>query len=287
MIADDGTSADEASDDGGDEIRIETEAWQAKEKDQVESVLRGDASAGEVMGELVAEAFTGQDADRILGEAAFSAPSPSLLDQPLLVVFQPPKLIATSDTYTYALPDGTELAVGEQTNQGLGRKLLRMTSNLDSRLKTIVEVTHDGAKVFSMERKGALGKNTMVIRDSQDGVVGEVKQTKRDRRARFALVANGETLATADVGRLRPGSGFDIVDAEGAVIAFVRRLHEGAFKSMGRWAMDSPDNYVLRVAKPLEDPLRTLVVATPMSVDSAVNQDDEGLDIGKVIRRLR
>lgn len=285
-MADDATGAEETAD-GGDEIRIETEAWQAKEKDQVERVLRGDSSKGEVMGELVAEAFTGQDADRILGEAAFTAPSPSILDQPLLVVFQPPKLIATSDTYTYSLPDGTQLAVGEQTNQGLGRKLLRMASNLDSRLKTLVEVTQDGSKVFSMERKGALGKNTMVIRDSEDRDVGEVKQTRRDRRARFALVADGDTLATADVGRLRPGQGFDIVDADGEVVAFVRRLHEGAFKSVTRWAMDSPDNYVLRMAKPLEDPLRTLVVATPMSVDSAVNQDDEGLDVGKVLRRFR
>ena len=37
------------------------------------------------------------------------------------------------------------------------------------------------------------------------------------------------------------------------------------------------DNYVLQIHRPLEDPLRSLVVASAVSVDLALKQDSRGL----------
>ena len=36
------------------------------------------------------------------------------------------------------------------------------------------------------------------------------------------------------------------------------------------------DNFVVQVHRPLEDPLRTLVVASSLAVDTALKQDDRG-----------
>ena len=88
-------------------------------------------------------------------------------------------------------------------------------------------------------------------------------------------------------GRVHAGSGYDIVGPDGELIAWVRRLHTGVLDAVGSAFKSSPDNYALRLATRLEDPLRTLVIATPMSVDSAINQDDSGMGLGDVSRTLR
>ena len=155
-------------------------------------------------------------------------------------------------------------------------------------MKTVIDVSQNGETVFEMERKGSIGKNTMVIRDSAGNEVGEVKQTKRGpNRASFELIAGGQTVASRQTGRLRAGGGFDITDLAGEVVAWVRRLHVGVIGNIGSRYKSSPDNYALRLARPLDDPLRTLVVATPMSVDSAINQRDDGLDLKDVRRVIR
>lgn len=266
------------------------QAWQEREMRMAQDVATGEESMSDVGGKLVSDAFTGQKADEILGDPPFEAASSSILDQPLLVVYQDPQFVELSDKYHYARPDGTELALGEQTNQGVARKALRAVSSLDSLMKTVVEVTQDGQKVFAMERKGSVGKNTMVITDAEGREVGEVRQTKRGpRRASFALIAGGQELATMQTGRLNAGQGYDIVGPDGELIAYVRRLFEGVLKNIARGMKSSADNYALRVARPLTDPLRTLVVATPMSVDSAINQRDDGFklrDLRRAVRRF-
>jgi hypothetical protein len=151
-----------------------------------------------------------------------------------------------------------------------------------------VEVTLDGSKVFALVRKGTIGKNTMVITDAAGGEVGEVKQTKKgSRRASFALRAGGKDLATMETGRLGEGQGFDIVDVNGELVAIVRRVFQGVVKGIQTGMLSSPDKYALRLARRLDDPLRTLVIATPMSVDSAINQRDDGVGLDDVKRMWR
>jgi hypothetical protein len=37
------------------------------------------------------------------------------------------------------------------------------------------------------------------------------------------------------------------------------------------------DNYVVQIHQPLDDPLRSLVIASALSVDTALKQDSRGL----------
>ena len=279
----------EAAEAHAEEQRKSGKAWQEREAQMVVDAVSGDGTdLAALGGKMVSDAFTGQAAADIRGAPAFDPPSDALLDQPLIVVSQDAQFVALNDKYSYGLPDGTEIALGEQTNQGVARKALRLVSNLDSKMKTVIDVSQNGETVFEMERKGSIGKNTMVIRDSAGNEVGEVKQTKRGpNRASFELIAGGQTVASMQTGRLRAGGGFDITDLAGEVVAWVRRLHVGVIGNIGSRYKSSPDNYALRLARPLDDPLRTLVVATPMSVDSAINQRDDGLDLKDVRRVIR
>ena len=279
---------EDAAADAKDEARRSGRAWQARDIDRTTEALQSEGGVQDLVGEVVSDAFLGQRAGAMVEDPPFEASSSSILDQPIVVVYQEAKFVEVSDEYHYALADGTDVALGTQTNQGLGRKLLRVASKLDSKMKSVVEVVQDGQPVFTMERKGSVGKNTMVITDAGGDVVGEVKQTKRGRkRGTFELIAGGETLATMQAGHVRTSPGYDIVAPDGDVVAYVRRFHEGVLKSVGKAGFSKADSYVLRFARQLEDPLRTLIVATPMSVDSAVNQDRDGMDQTDVKRMLR
>lgn len=267
-------------------------AWQEQDMRRAADAATSDDVGGamkDVMATAMTEALTGQDAERILGSPAFEAATDSILDQPLLVISQDAKFVSLSDEYQYGLPDGTELGMGVQTNQNLARKALRFVSNLDDKLKTVVEVTQNGQRVFEMERTGAFGRNTMVIRDADGAEVGEIKQTSfSDHKGRFDIrSASGEVLSSFEARRIRTSGGFDITTPGGELLAWVRRLHVGAFANIGQRYKSRPDNYVLRMAQRLDDPLRTLVVATPMAVDSAVNQRDDGLDLKDIKRTIR
>ncbi len=279
----------EAADEQIEEQGRSGKAWQEREVRMATDAATGGKDAmTEFGGKMISEAFQGQDAGEILGDPPFEPASANVLDQPVLLVYQEAQFVSLNDKYHYARPDGTELAIGEQTNQGLARKAMRFVSKLDSAMKTVIDVTQDGEKVFEMERKGSIGKNTMVIRDASGNEVGEVKQTKWGKhRATFELRAGGSVLASMQTGRVSAGGGYDIVDPTGELIAWVRRLHTGVLDAVGTAFTSSPDNYALRVARPLADPLRTLVVATPMSVDSAINQEDSGVGLGDVSRTLR
>ena len=271
-----------------EKARKKGRAHEAKDLDRIGESLQSGEGAKGMLADAVTDVFMGQDASRMVEDPAFEAPSASILDQPIVVIHQDPRLVEVSDEYHYSLPDGTELGVGRQTNQGLGRKLLRMTTNLDSMMKSVVEVTQGGQAVFRMERQGTVGKNTMVISDGTGAVVGEVKQTKRGkRRATFELQAGGQVLASMRTGDGDFVRGYDIVSPAGELLAYVRSVHRGVFQSIGIARFSEADAYVLRLARRLTDPLRTLVIASPMSVDSAVSQDRDGIELGDVARTVR
>jgi uncharacterized protein YxjI len=61
-------------------------------------------------------------------------------------------------------------------------------------------------------------------------------------------------------------------DLEGTEVARITKTWEGLAKTM----FTTADNYVLEVHVQLPDPLRTLVVAAALAVDTALEQDARG-----------
>ncbi len=62
---------------------------------------------------------------------------------------------------------------------------------------------------------------------------------------------------------------YDHADTE---VARITKTWEGLAKTM----FTSADNYVVQIHRPLEDPLRFLVVAAASAVDTALKQDSRG-----------
>ena len=63
-------------------------------------------------------------------------------------------------------------------------------------------------------------------------------------------------------------------DADGNEVARITKTFEGLAKTL----FTTADNYVLEITAPVVDPLRSLVVATALCVDTALKQDDRGLN---------
>ncbi|MEM1336069.1 MAG: phospholipid scramblase-related protein, partial [Actinomycetota bacterium] len=66
---------------------------------------------------------------------------------------------------------------------------------------------------------------------------------------------------------------FNLQDANGREVARITKTFEGVAKTL----FTNADNYVLTIHEPLSDPLRMLVIASAVSVDLALKQDNRGL----------
>ena len=66
---------------------------------------------------------------------------------------------------------------------------------------------------------------------------------------------------------------FSLQDVDGVEVGRITKTWEGLAKTM----FTSADNYVLHVHRPLDDPLRSFVVASALSVDTALKQDRRGI----------
>ena len=66
---------------------------------------------------------------------------------------------------------------------------------------------------------------------------------------------------------------FSLTDATDTEVARITKTFEGVAKTL----FTTADNYVLQVHRPLEEPLRSLVVASALTVDTALKQDNRGL----------
>ncbi|MGZ6825952.1 MAG: phospholipid scramblase-related protein, partial [Mycobacteriales bacterium] len=103
--------------------------------------------------------------------------------------------------------------------------------------------------------------------------VGRLVQLNAIGKIRFALMAG-----TQQVGELRAENwrawDFALVDASGVEVARVKKTFEGLAKTL----FTTADNYVVRLHRPLEDPLLSLVVASALTIDTALKQDSRGFN---------
>ena len=91
-------------------------------------------------------------------------------------------------------------------------------------------------------------------------------------KIKFGLEAGGTSVGSLNAENWRAWN-FNVQDAEGNEIARITKTWEGLAKTI----FTTADNYVLEIKAPLDDPLRSLVVATALCVDTALKQDSRGL----------
>lgn len=203
------------------------------------------------------------------GIAPFEGGGGTLFDEPVLVVNQKAKLIELTNEYAIYDANGRQLGSVVQVGQGMARKALRLLSNVDQFLGHKLEVRDvQGRVVLGLHRPGKILKSRVVVSAPNGAEIGVIRQENAIGKIRFAFEVGGQRIGGIAAENWRAWD-FAITDAQGAEVARVKKTFEGLAKAM----FTTADNYVVRVHRPLDEPLRTLVVAAAVSVDTALKQD--------------
>jgi uncharacterized protein YxjI len=204
------------------------------------------------------------------GIAPFAGGGGTLFDSPVLVVNQKAKLIELTNEYAVYSADGSQLGSVVEVGQGMARKALRLLTQVDQFLTHRLEVRDaQGRVALALTRPGKVFKSRVVVSAPDGREIGQIRQENMIGKIRFAFEVGGQRVGGVQAENWRAWN-FAITDAQGGEVARIKKTFEGLAKAM----FTTADNYVVRIHRPLEEPLRSLVVAAAVSVDTALKQDD-------------
>jgi uncharacterized protein YxjI len=196
----------------------------------------------------------------------------SILTEPILVVNQKAKLIELNNQYSVFDQSGHQIAAVNQVGQSTAKKVMRLVSSLDQFMTHKLQITDmTGAVVLQITRPAKLIKSTVIVSDREEHEIGRVVQQNAIGKINFALEANGRQLGSIRAENWRAWN-FRIEDATGTEIARITKTFEGVAKTL----FTTADNYVLQIGVRAPEPLNSLVVASALSIDTALKQDSRG-----------
>jgi uncharacterized protein YxjI len=207
------------------------------------------------------------------GPQATTWPRSVLLEQPLLVVNQKTKLIELTNEYAVFDGNGQQLGAVTQVGQSSLKKAIRLVSNLDQFLTHHLEVRDATGPVLVLTRPAKLLKSRVLVARPDGSPVGEIVQANAFGKIRFDLVVGGQLVGAIQAENWRAWD-FAISDVHGREVARITKKWEGFARTM----FTTADNYVVQVHLRLDDPLASLVLASALTVDTALKQDDRGFN---------
>jgi len=196
----------------------------------------------------------------------------SIFSEPVLVVNQKAKLIELNNQYSIFDQNGQQIAAVEQVGQGAFRKFIRFFGSLDQFFTTNLEVRDAGGRVLmGLTRPGKIFKSKVIVSNPSGIEIGRIVQKNMFGKINFTLESGGQALGAIKGENWRAWN-FRIEDAQETEIARVTKTFEGIAKTM----FTTADNYVVQVHQRAGEPLNTLVVASALSIDTALKQDARG-----------
>ncbi|MET8770050.1 phospholipid scramblase-related protein [Streptomyces sp. NPDC004658] len=206
------------------------------------------------------------------GVAAGGPGGGTLFTEPVLVVNQKAKLIELTNEYKVMDQNGREIGSVTQVGQGVLRKILRFVSSLDQFLTHKLEIRDAyGQPQLLLTRPAKIFKSRVVVTRPDGSPVGEIVQKNMFGKINFAMTANGRQVGAIKAENWRAWN-FAIVDHADNEVARITKTWEGLAKTL----FTTADNYVLQIHYQLPEPLLSLVVATALTVDTALKQDARG-----------
>lgn len=198
----------------------------------------------------------------------------TVFTEPILVVNQKMKLIEVNNEYAVYDQNGNQIAAVRQVGQSAVKKVLRVVSSLDQFMThTLHVVDMRGNLLLTVNRPRKIIKSRIEVGDGAGRQIGSVVQRNAIGKIRFGLEAGGSDVGSINAENWRAWN-FSIQDNRGEEVARITKTWEGLAKTM----FTTADNYVLQIHRPLQDPLRSLVVASALSVDTALKQDSRGFN---------
>ena len=206
-------------------------------------------------------------------QAGFGGGGGTLFTEPVLVVNQKAKLIEVTNEYAIFSEDGRPLGAVRQVGQSKARKVLRVVTSLDQFLSHRLEIVDtDGRLVLVLTRPAKVFKSRIVVEDAQGREIGQIVQQNMVGKINFGLHAGDREVGTIRAENWRAWN-FSIADETGVEVARITKTWEG----LARTVFTTADNYVVQLHRPLDEPLRSLVVASALGIDTALKQDARGL----------
>ncbi|MFE2075061.1 phospholipid scramblase-related protein [Streptomyces misionensis] len=196
----------------------------------------------------------------------------TLFTEPVLVVNQKAKLIEVTNEYKVMDQHGREIGSVTEIGQGVLKKVLRFVSSLDQFMTHKLEIRDAyGQPQLVLTRPAKFFKSRVIVTRPDGSPVGEIVQQNMIGKINFAMNANGRQVGAIKAENWRAWN-FAIVDHADNEVARITKTWEGLAKTL----FTSADNYVLQIHYQLPEPLLSLVVATALTVDTALKQDSRG-----------
>ncbi|MFJ8792566.1 phospholipid scramblase-related protein [Streptomyces sp. NPDC102462] len=207
------------------------------------------------------------------GVAGGAAGGGTLFTEPVLVVNQKAKLIELTNEYKVMDQQGRDLGAVVEVGQSALKKVLRFVSSLDQFMTHRLEIRDPyGQPQLVLTRPAKVFKSRVVVTRPDGSPVGEIVQQNMIGKINFAMNADGRQVGAIRAENWRAWN-FAIVDHADNEVARITKTWEGLAKTM----FTTADNYVLQIHYQLPEPLLSLVVATALTVDTALKQDSRGL----------
>jgi uncharacterized protein YxjI len=206
------------------------------------------------------------------GVAGGPAGGGTIFTEPVLVVNQKAKLIEINSEYAIYDANGRQIGAVRQVGQSALKKAVRLLGSYDQFFTHKLQVVDMAGNVsLAITRPAKIMKSRVLINDGAGREIGQVLQQNMIGKINFSLVAGGATVGSINAENWRAWN-FSIRDQTGTEVARITKTWEGLAKTM----FTTADNYVVQIHRPLEEPLRSLVVASALSVDTALKQDNRG-----------
>lgn len=207
------------------------------------------------------------------GVAAGGPGGGTLFSEPVLVVNQKAKLIELTNEYKVMDQQGNQLGSVVQVGQSALRKVLRFVASIDQFMTHRLEIRDaHGRPVLLLTRPRKFLKSRVIVTRPDGQPVGEIVQQNIFGKINFAINAGGGQVGAIKAENWRAWN-FAIVDHADNEVARITKTWEGLAKTL----FTTADNYVLQIHYQLPEPLLSLVVATALTVDTALKQDSRGL----------
>jgi uncharacterized protein YxjI len=196
---------------------------------------------------------------------------PSLYEQPVLLVSQKTKIIELTNEYAVFDGQGQQIGAVVEVGQSTVRKAVRFLSSLDQFLTHRLEVHDATGPVLVLTRPAKIVRSRVVVSRPDGAPIGEIVQANVFGKIRFDLVSDGRLVGAIQAENWRAWD-FAIVDAAGTEVARITKKWEG----LARTLFTTADRYVVLVHYRLPEPLASMVIASALTVDTALKQDDRG-----------
>lgn len=208
--------------------------------------------------------------------AALVAGSGSIFTEPTLILLERKNALG-GDSFAVLNRAGTQVATAQQTG-GKGSRMLGAALSLGSNLSRTLEVVDAGGRVvLVVSRPAKVMKSRILVHNGQGIEIGVIRQENVVGSVDFAI-----ECGTAKIGSIT-GKGallrdqFTITDAQGTEVARIAKelppdLATAIPALVGEF-LTGADSYVVEIAGPLPDPLRSLVVAAALAIDTALHSD--------------